>query len=133
MPRKLKVPRTDLLMIDKDIILNPEEMDAYLQHILAVVFSYRLEVVYVQWCLSLHKGMHLYVKLNKRIEAELAWLLQLLLGDDSVRADFNRARIEAGVRNWNRLFERANVKLHTIYVNARYLQRHEGRHRTVRK
>jgi hypothetical protein len=109
-------------MTDKDIIIAPAEINAYLQLILTTVHSYQLEVVLVQWCYSLHKGLHFYIRVNPPIQAELAWLLQFLLGDDALRADFNRARIEGGVAHWNRLFERSNVKLHTIYANPRFPQ-----------
>ena len=110
-----RVPRTNLLLIDKDIIMGPEEIRAYLRLILILLHSYQLEPVSVQWCYSLHKGMHFYIHVSRPIDAKLAWLLQLLLGDDALRADFSRARIEAGVVHWNRLFERSNVKLRTIY------------------
>jgi hypothetical protein len=118
-----RVPRTNLLLIDKDIIMRPKEIGAYLQLVHIVLRAYQLEAVLVQWCYSLHKGMHFYIQVNRLIEGELAWLLQLLLGDDAVRADFGRARIEAGVAHWNRLFERSNVKLRIIYQNPRLQQR----------
>jgi hypothetical protein len=32
---------------------------------------------------------------------------------------FNQARIESGLAEWSKLFERTNVRLRTIYRNAK--------------
>jgi hypothetical protein len=44
--------------------------------------------------------------------------LQWLLGDDSQRVGFNRARIESGLNEWNKLFEVVGRRLTTIYRAA---------------
>jgi hypothetical protein len=41
--------------------------------------------------------------------------LQYLLGDDSKRVGFNMARIESGLVEWSKLFERANCRMTTLY------------------
>jgi hypothetical protein len=46
-----RVPRTNLLLIDKDIIMGPE-IGAYLQLVHIVLRAYQLEAVLVQWCYS---------------------------------------------------------------------------------
>ena len=72
-------------------------------------------VLSVATCPSTRKGFHLYAEITPPIHAELAWRLQFLLGDDCRRVSLNRARWRAGFSGWNKLFERANMKLRRIY------------------
>jgi hypothetical protein len=43
-------------------------------------------------------------------------------GDDSRRVDFNRARIESGLEEWNKLFEVPENVLCTIYKEGEISQ-----------
>jgi hypothetical protein len=61
--------------------------------------------------------MHFYIKIKPAIEPHVANNLQYLLGDDAKRVAFNMARIESGLAEWNKLFERANARLTTVYRN----------------
>jgi CBS-domain-containing membrane protein len=47
-------------------------------------------------------------------------LLQFILGDDAQRVDFNRARIESDLAEWNKLFEVTGRRLKTIYRKIEY-------------
>jgi hypothetical protein len=66
-------------------------------------------------CRSKRKGYHFYISINPPVEANVANQLQWLLGDDDLRVDRNRARIQAGFDRWNKLFERLDARLRTIY------------------
>jgi hypothetical protein len=66
-------------------------------------------------CPSAHKGQHFYIRITPPVQATLANRLHYLLGDDCQRVDFNRARIESGLDEWSKLFERPNVRLRIIY------------------
>ena len=61
--------------------------------------------------------MHFYAKITPALQAHVANNLQYLLGDDAKRVAFNRARIESGVSEWNKLFERPNAELTNAYRN----------------
>jgi hypothetical protein len=59
--------------------------------------------------------MHYYIKIDLPIDADAANNLQYILGDDAKRVAFNRARIESELREWNKLFEKANTTSRTVY------------------
>ncbi len=103
------------LKIDKDCFVDEEWIAAYANTIIRVCESYNLTVEAIKMCNSKKKGIHFYVEVNPCVEAVLANMLQWLLGDDCRRVDFNRARIESGLTEWNKLFEVANRKLKTVY------------------
>jgi hypothetical protein len=60
-------------------------------------------------------GMHFYIKIDPPVDAHTANNLQYLLGDDAKRVSYNRARINSGLVEWNKLFERIGARLRTIY------------------
>ena len=66
---------------------------------------------------SKKKGFHLYIKIKPAIEPKKANFLQWLFGDDSLRVNFNQARIKSGLVEWNKLFEVVGRRLKTIYRN----------------
>ena len=116
------VPRTCLLKIDKDVIVDFKWIQDYLRLILTVCGWFQLKVNSVKMCSSIRKGLHFYIEVAPAVEANLANRLHWILGDDCRRVDFNRARIESGLAEWNKLFERENVRLRTIYPSSRFLQ-----------
>jgi len=116
------VPNVDVLKIDKDCVVDSKWIQDYLRLILMVCGWFQLKVKSVKICRSIHKGLHLYVEIDPPVEANLANRIHWLLGDDCKRVDFNRARIESGLAEWSKLFERANVRLRTIYHASRFLQ-----------
>ena len=60
-------------------------------------------------------GVHFYIRISPPVDSAMANNLQYLLGDDSKRVGFNRARIESGLVEWSKLFERASCRMTTIY------------------
>ena len=110
-----KVGRVSVLKIDKDSFVSRHWIRDYLRLVLNTCREYRVKVVSVKKTLSERKGVHFYIEITPPVEAELANRLQWLMGDDSRRVDFNRARIESRLNEWNKLFERANARLRTIY------------------
>jgi hypothetical protein len=69
----------------------------------------------IKKCISKSKGYHLCIKINPPIDSNFANFLQWLFGDDCRRVDFNRARIESGLLEWNKLFEEPYRRIKTIY------------------
>ena len=104
-----------MLKIDKDCVVDKNWIDNYVATILQITANYCLDVETIKTCYSKKKGMHFYIKINDKIDAEVANMIQWLLGDDSKRVDFNRARIQSGLVEWNKLFEVPQRRLKTIY------------------
>jgi hypothetical protein len=78
--------------------------------------AYRVTVLSVDTCPSQRKGYHVYIHIAPPVRAELAWRLQLYLGDDARRCSLNRARLKAGFDEWNKLFEGIRPRFSTIYT-----------------
>jgi len=108
--------KTSVLKIDKDCFVDPGLNMEYVRTILHTCRKYELKILWIKSSKSRH-GMHFYIKIRPAVEAHVANNLQYLLGDDAKRVAFNRARIESGVAEWNKLFERANASLTTVYRN----------------
>lgn len=107
-----------LLMIDKDIHVDPPWTRDYAQAIVAVCKTKGIKVTSIRMCHSKRKGTHYYIDIKPAIRPELANRLQWLLGDDCLRVDYNRARIQSGLvqdAEWNKLFERIGQRYVTLY------------------
>lgn len=107
------------LKIDKDCFVDGAWVDCYVQVIVATCQSFRVKVESIRMCNSRKKGLHLYIEISPPIEPSKANMLQWLLGADSARVDFNRARIKSGLEEWNKLFEVAGRRLKQIYTANR--------------
>lgn len=92
-------------MIDIDLDADKSWLTQYRQNVALVLRSHGLKATAIRTTPSRNKGYHVRIYLNKPITAHTANLLQWLLGDDCPRVDFNRARINAGFDEWNKLFE----------------------------
>ena len=104
------------MKIDKDCFVDRDWIENYIHVVLIPVCrSFGVAVKSVKMCSSKRKGLHFYIEISPPIEASLANQLQWLLGDDSARVDFNRARIESSLNEWNLLFEVAGRRLRTVY------------------
>ncbi|MFI5449669.1 MAG: hypothetical protein ACHQ03_07890 [Candidatus Bathyarchaeia archaeon] len=60
-------------------------------------------------------GRHYYITIYPAVDADTANRLQYLLGDDPKRVDYNQARIESGLLEWNKLFESIGRRLSILY------------------
>jgi hypothetical protein len=108
-----------VLKIDKDCFVDRDWVEDYVHVVVIPVCSFfGVAVKSVKICNSKRKGQHFYIEIEP-VDANLANRLQWLLGDDCSRVDFNRARIESGLTEWNKLFEVAGRRLRTIYCNTR--------------
>lgn len=107
------------LKIDKDCFVDQDWIDNYVEVIIETCRSFGITVESIRMCNSKRKGLHFYIAINPPVESMLANRMQFLLGDDSLRVDFNRARIESGLEEWNKLFEVAGRRLKTIYRQPR--------------
>ena len=107
--------KTSELKVDQDCFVDQEWLEDYVEHVKAVSERFGVSVKTIQMCESKRKGLHFYIIIRPPIEATLANKLQYLLGDDALRVDFNRARIDAGFPEWNKLFEEPGRQLRIIY------------------
>ena len=109
--------KIDELKIDKDCFVAKEWMDYHTELIVRECTKNGVIVESIKKCNSKKKGFHLYIKIKPAIEPKDANFLQWLFGDDSLRVNFNNARIESGLLEWNKLFEVPHRRLRTIYKN----------------
>jgi len=111
----LSVELVDELKIDKDCFIHKQWLGHYIHLIRSTCRRFGLRVLSIKECCSETRGEHYYIKIRPAIDANLANMLQWLLGDDCQRVAFNRARIESGLSGWNKLFEVVGRRLRTIY------------------
>jgi hypothetical protein len=114
-----QLPRTSTLKIDKDCVVDKQLIQDYLRLILNVCKGFKVKVNRVRTCPSARKGQHFYIDIKPPITAGLANRIHYLLGDDCQRVAFNQARIESGLAEWSKLFERTNVRLRTLYRSVK--------------
>jgi hypothetical protein len=112
----LSLPKERVLKVDKDCHVDSELENEYIQDALAILSRRRIRVLKIEATRTYH-GRHYYFHLAEPVDAQTANRLQYLLGDDSRRVDFNRARINSRLVGWNKLFETIGRKLRTIYSN----------------
>jgi hypothetical protein len=105
MARSEKVPLTSRLLVDIDLDAGKSWLKQYRRNAAIVLRSCELRPTAIRITRSRRKGYHARIYLNKPVPAHVANMLQWLLGDDAPRVDFNRARINAGFDEWNKLFE----------------------------
>lgn len=119
-----------VLKVDKDCHVEESWIRGFVWGILQICEGHGVKVSSIKMCPSRSKGLHFYIKIHPKIDARLANYLQWLLGDDCQRVDFNRARIESELEDWNKLFEKLGVRLRTIY---RSLNTNCGRRSSCRR
>lgn len=107
--------KTSELKVDQDCFVDQEWLEDFIAHARIICKHFGISVKSIRVCESKRRGLHFYIAISPPVEATLANRLQWLLGDDSMRVDFNRARIGAGFTEWNKLFEVIGRRLKTIY------------------
>ncbi len=113
-----RVPNTALVKVDKDCLVDSNWVKEWVALTLTVAAWHNRSVKTVKICRSLKKGWHAYVELNEPVDATTANRIAWILGDDATRTDYNRARIESGMQEWSKMFERVNVRLLTTYDDS---------------
>jgi hypothetical protein len=127
--RSSRVPKVDVLKVDKDCKVRREWERDYVRLILTVATWFNIEVTAINACASLNSGTHYYIDIFPPVDAYFANRLHYLLGDDSQRVAFNQARIESGLPEWSKLFERPDVRLRTIYRAPGFLAKNKTQKR----
>jgi len=107
-----------LLKIDKDCLVDAKLQREYVQTVINICRERGIKVLWIKRTDTAH-GVHYYIKISPPVGAMTANNLQYLLGDDSKRVGFNKARIESGLVEWSKLFERAGCRMTTIYRAVR--------------
>jgi hypothetical protein len=124
------LPKESILKIDKDCHIDSKLEFEYIRDALAILSRRGITVLKIEATRTCH-GRHYYFHLAEPVDAQTANRLQYLLGDDPRRVDFNRARINSGLPNWNVLFETIGRKLKTIYSNPVLQPTRTGRAKKV--
>jgi murein tripeptide amidase MpaA len=100
--------------VDKDCHVSTTLERHYVEQAIALLSKYGLTVPRIEATRTYH-GRHYYFHVTPLVDAQTANDLQYLLGDDAKRVDFNQARINSGLSEWNKLFENVGRQLRTIY------------------
>ncbi len=108
------LPKESVLKIDKDCHVAAKLNYEMVQNIIDTCGKRGLNTLWIKTTRTAH-GRHFYIKIDLPIEAEETNDLQYLLGDDAKRYAFNKARIESGLPEWNKLFEKPAAGLTRIY------------------
>jgi hypothetical protein len=111
------LPRESVLKIDKDCHVDSGLEQEYVQHVKEILGSWSFAVKEIK-ATRTHHGRHYYIWIDPPADAYLANRLQYLLGDDSKRVDFNQARIDSGLQEWNKLFEAVGRKMRTVHSSG---------------
>ena len=112
--RRGRMGMVSQLKIDKDCHVARSWICDYVERIRSTCRSHGLRVLSIQMSRT-KKGQHYYVDIRPTIPPEKANRLQWLLGDDCLRVDYNRARIQSGLDDWNKLFETIGQRYETLY------------------
>jgi len=112
--RRERLPEESVLKIDKDCHVDSTLEQEYIQRVKEILASWNFTVREIK-ATRTHHGRHYYIWIDPPADAHLANRLQYLLGDDAKRVDFNQARIDSGLPEWNKLFETVHGRMRTIY------------------
>ena len=105
--------KVSVLKIDIDCVVDREWLDDWERLVVnPVCAAFSVSVKSMVVSPSFHKGFHAYVHFAPAVDPELANRLQFLLGDDRHRVSLNRARIWAGLNEWNKLLEEDTARAH---------------------
>jgi len=108
------LPRERVLKIDKDCHVDPALEREYIQNAKKILSDWGFTIREIK-ATRTYRGRHYYIWIDPPADAHLANRLQYLLGDDAKRVDFNQARIDSGLPEWNKLFEAVRRRMRTIY------------------
>jgi hypothetical protein len=114
--RSVQLPREGVLKVDKDCHVTQQLEREYIGHAISLLRKHHVSVESIR-ATRTHHGRHYYIKIHPPVDAHTANSLQYLLGDDASRVDYNRARINSRLEEWNKLFEAAGRKLVTLYTS----------------
>jgi hypothetical protein len=103
-----------VLKVDKDCHVSSQLEREYVRQTLAILPRHHLKVLWIKATRTRH-GRHYYIRIDPPVSPRTANDLQYLLGDDTHRVDFNRARINSRLKEWSLLFEDVGRKLRTLY------------------
>ena len=98
----------NILKIDVDLRIDRWGwIDKYKKFVAAGLKSlgYGVEKIVVRESDS-KKGLHIWIHLDREVDDRTKNMLQFLCCDDRTRVRINYYRIEAGVKNWNKLFSK---------------------------
>jgi hypothetical protein len=103
-----------VLKVDKDCHVSSQLEREWIRVALAIL---RICHESVEWIRATrtHHGRHYYIRIDPPVDAHTANNLQYLLGDDANRVDYNRARINSRLEEWNKLFETVGRRKRTLY------------------
>jgi hypothetical protein len=103
-----------VLKVDKDCHVSSQLEREWIRLALVILRIYHESVEWIEGTRT-HHGRHYYIKINPPVDAHTANNLQYLLGDDANRVDYNRARINSRLEEWNKLFEDLGRRMVTLY------------------
>jgi hypothetical protein len=102
------------LKVDKDCHVDPPLEKDYVLQSVAILSKHHVKVKWIKTTRTRH-GRHYYIQIDPAVDATTGNNLQYLLGDDAKRVSLNQARIDAGLAEWNLLFEAVGRRRRIIY------------------
>jgi hypothetical protein len=102
--KSVDLPLENVLQIDKDCRVSGELELLYIRDSVLTLARHGIRVLLVRAKQSCH-FRHYYFHITPAVDTQTANDLQFLLGDDAKRVAYNQARINSGLKEWNRLFE----------------------------
>jgi hypothetical protein len=106
--------KENVLKLDKDCHVSSQLEREYVRQTVTILRKHHLRVVWIK-ATTTHHGRHYRIKIDPPVDAHTANNLQYTLGDDPMRVDFNRARVNSRLAHWNILFEVVGRKMTTLY------------------
>ena len=96
--------------IDKDLVVSKRWHHDWKRFVVEPVCEhFGVKVLSMKVTPSVKKGFHVRIFLNRKLRATRLNEIEYLLGDDCQRVSLNRARIKAGLRDWDLLFVTPNM------------------------
>ena len=114
--------RTNLLKLDIDFKPSLRWLIIWRRERVIMLEKMGYDVDHISIVPSSKRGIHVFIKLAKKITARTANMLQWLCGDDPSRVDINNWRIERGIENWNILFGKVIYRKDGGYIVCHYCQ-----------
>ena len=117
MQRKIVEPkpeRANVQKVDKDCHVSSQLEREYIRQTRAILRRHHLRVLSITATRTPH-GRHYYIRIDPPVSPRVANNLQYLLGDDSKRVDYNRARVISRLKGWSKLFEDVDRRMTTLY------------------
>jgi hypothetical protein len=108
--------KVDVIKLVKDLVVPKQWLLRWVDRtVIPTCRRFHVTVKRIELSNSSHKGFHVYIHLQRKIDPRKALELSFALGDDPRRISLNRSRMRAEYNEWSKLFEPFGQRYQTIY------------------